>query len=78
MCIAIPCGLFAGITGKISGKIIDADTKEVLPGANVQIVGTSMGASTNLDGEFFILNIPPGDYSVRISMMGYGIQRTMY
>ena len=57
VCIAIPCGLFAGITGKISGKIIDADTKEVLPGANVQIVGTSMGASTNLDGEFFILNI---------------------
>ncbi len=72
VCIAIPCGLFAGITGKISGIIIDADTKEVLPGANVQIVGTSMGASTNLDGEFFILNIPPGDYSVRISMMGYG------
>ena len=72
VCIAIPGGLFAGITGKISGKIIDSDTKEVLPGANVQIVGTNWGASTNLEGEFFILNIPPGNYSIRMTMMGYG------
>ena len=71
VCIAIPGVLFAGTTGKIAGKITDADTQEALPGANVTIVGTNMGAATNVDGEYFILNIPPGNYSVRITMMGY-------
>ena len=63
--------LLAGSTGKIAGKVIDAATREPLVGANVTIVGTMMGNSTNADGEFFIINIPPGKYSVRISMIGY-------
>jgi len=62
----------AGTTGKISGVVLDAGTKEPLIGANILIVGTKMGATAGVDGSYFILNIPPGDYSVRATMVGYG------
>ncbi|MEW6684895.1 MAG: TonB-dependent receptor [Candidatus Edwardsbacteria bacterium] len=61
----------AGTTGKIVGRVTDAQTGEALPGANVVIVGTQMGAATNLDGYYVIINIPVGTYSVKASMMGY-------
>ncbi len=57
--------------GKISGRVIDAKTKELLPSVNIVIRGTSMGASSELDGSYFILNIPPGEYDVAVSMIGY-------
>jgi len=41
-------GLFAGITGKISGLIKDAETGEPLPGVNIVIEGTTLGAASNL------------------------------
>jgi len=57
--------------GKLSGKVIDAATKEPLIGANVVIVNTNLGAATNVNGEYFILNVPPGSYNARISYVGY-------
>jgi outer membrane receptor protein involved in Fe transport len=63
--------VYAGTTGKIAGKIIDKSTGEALIGANILIVGSTMGASTDIDGNYFILNIPPGEYQVRASMIGY-------
>ena len=63
--------VYAGTTGKIAGKIIDKATGEALIGANVLIVGTAMGASSDIDGNYFILNIPPGEYQVKASMIGY-------
>lgn len=63
--------VYAGTTGKISGTVIDAQTKEPLPGCNIIIEGTSLGAASNIKGEFFILNIPPGSYTVKASMVGY-------
>jgi outer membrane receptor protein involved in Fe transport len=63
--------LFAGTTGKLAGVIKDADNGEPLVGANVLIEGTSFGAATNANGEYVILNIPPGRYNVRISFIGY-------
>ena len=63
--------VYAGTTGKIAGKITDKSTGEVLIGANVLIVGTTMGASSDIDGNYFILNIPPGEYEVKASMIGY-------
>ncbi|GMU95218.1 MULTISPECIES: TonB-dependent receptor [Ignavibacterium] len=63
--------LFAGTTGKLAGVIKDADSGEPLVGANILIEGTSFGAATNANGEYVILNIPPGRYNVRISFIGY-------
>ena len=62
---------YAGTTGKIAGRVIDAETGDPLPGCNVLIEGTNLGAASNPDGEFFIINIPPGTYTVRASMIGY-------
>ncbi len=61
----------AGTTGKIRGVVKDADTGEPLPGVNVVLKGTNLGAATDMDGYFIILNIPPGTYDVEASMIGY-------
>jgi hypothetical protein len=58
-------------SGKISGKIIDGSTNEALPFVNVIVEGTTNGAAADLNGEYFILNIPPGTYSVKASAIGY-------
>jgi outer membrane receptor protein involved in Fe transport len=62
---------YAGNTGKIAGKVIDARTKEPLVGVNVVISGTSSGAATNIDGEYTILNLSPNTFSLRASLLGY-------
>ena len=63
--------LFAQSGGKVSGKVTDDATGEPLPGCNVVITGTVMGASTDADGTYFILNVPPGKYDVQTSVIGY-------
>lgn len=63
--------VFAGTTGKIAGKITDAQTGEPLISANVALKGTSMGAASDIEGNYVILNIPPGTYTLRISYVGY-------
>ncbi len=61
----------AGTTGKLAGRVTAKETGEPLIGANVMIEGTPLGAATDLDGNYYILQIPPGSYSVRFSMIGY-------
>ncbi len=63
--------LFAGETGKIAGHIVDKKTGEALPGANIQIVGTTLGAAADVNGEYFIINIPPGTYDLKATIIGY-------
>jgi hypothetical protein len=63
--------LLAQSGGKLSGKVTDDATGEPLPGCNVVIAGTVMGASTDADGTYFILNVPPGKYDVQTSVIGY-------
>ncbi len=58
-------------SGKISGRVTDADGGGPLPGANVAITGTTQGAITDADGYYFILNVVPGEYSVTASFVGY-------
>lgn len=62
---------FAGTTGKIAGYVTDAKTGEPLPGANIVVEGTNRGAASNLDGYYYINNLPPGYYSVVAQMIGY-------
>ena len=61
--------LFAG-NGKIAGVIKDNAGKPI-PGATVMIEGTRMGAAADIEGRYFILNIPPGKYNVVITAVGY-------
>ena len=61
----------AGETGKLAGYIIDKETNEPVIGANVVVTGTYLGAAADLEGYYYINNIPPGTYSVSISAVGY-------
>ncbi|RQW03477.1 TonB-dependent receptor, partial [candidate division KSB1 bacterium] len=63
--------VFGATTGKIAGRIIDKESGEPLVGANIIIQGTGLGAAADVDGNFFIINIPPGRYVVQARMMGY-------
>jgi len=67
--------IYAGTTGKIAGKVTDAESGAPLPGANILIEGTTLGAAANTQGEFIILNVPPGTYTLKATMMGYGAMK---
>lgn len=60
----------AQTAGKIAGTVKD-QSGEALVGANVSIVGTTLGASSDAEGRYFILNVPPGAYTVRASFIGF-------
>lgn len=60
--------------GKIIGVVTDKSTGAPLPGVNIVIKGTYMGAATDLEGKFVIKNISPGQYDLEASMIGYKIQ----
>lgn len=57
-------------TGKLAGKILD-DNGEAVIGATALVVGTTLGAAADINGDYIILQIPPGTYSVRFSSVGY-------
>lgn len=61
----------AGTTGKIMGEVSDVQSNEPLPGVNIIVEGTTMGAATDLDGNYIILHVPPGVYTLKASMIGY-------
>ena len=63
--------LIAGTTGKVVGTVKDADTGEGLIGANLVLEGTGLGASTDEDGYFVIINVPPGNYTLTAYYIGY-------
>jgi len=71
--VAISSGsiVLAGETGKISGIIKDKTTGEPLYGASVLVVGTSLGAVSDIEGHYTILYVPPGTYQIQISFIGY-------
>ena len=69
--LLISTPLFAGTTGKIAGIVTDAQSGEKLLAANVTVEGLSTGAATNVDGFYAIVNVPPGTYRVRASLVGY-------
>lgn len=66
-----PAAVQAQNTGNITGVVTDRDDGETLIGVNVIVRGTSFGDATNLDGEFNIRNIRPGEYALEFSYIGY-------
>ena len=61
----------AQVTGSVAGRIIDADTKQPLPGATVQIRGLSLGAAARLDGRFTVERVPEGLHVLEVKYLGY-------
>ena len=60
-----------GQTSKLVGNVYDATTKESLVGVNIVIVGTNAGTNTDVNGRYLLLNMPPGRYSAKASLIGY-------
>jgi outer membrane receptor protein involved in Fe transport len=61
----------AGTTGKISGSVVDEKTHEPVVGATILIAGSSIGAASDLDGNFVIANLSPNTYTVAVSAIGF-------
>lgn len=69
--IVIGCSFTFAQSGRISGKIIDSRSGEPLIGANIIVTGTSLGAASNINGEYLITNVTAGEYSIKASFIGY-------
>ena len=63
--------IYAGITGTLSGTVIDKETKKALPGAQIVVEGTTTGAMADKSGFYMIQNLPAGTYDVGVHMIGY-------
>ena len=69
-CFALQSAVAQG-SGSIKGHIYDKTSGEALPGANVVVKGTSLGAATAFDGAYVVHNIPAGPQQLKISYIGY-------
>lgn len=74
--------LYAGETGKIAGRVVDKQSGELLPGANIVLTAfwsgdrelemeRPVGAATGADGRYFIINVQPGNYTISAAFIGY-------
>ncbi|MVM38966.1 TonB-dependent receptor plug domain-containing protein [Spirosoma sp. HMF3257] len=71
ICLLLTTSLFAQTPGIIKGQITDLLNKEALIGAGVLVKGTSLGGSTDIEGNFIINRVPAGRYTLVISSVGY-------
>jgi TonB-dependent starch-binding outer membrane protein SusC len=61
-------------TGTIRGEVLDATSNRPLANAQVSVAGTGRGALANSNGQFLVVNVPPGTHTIRVELIGYGAQ----
>ncbi len=69
--LAAPIAIAQAQTGKLTGVVTDTETGKPIDGAAVVIQGTTLGAITNATGRYFIIQVPPGTYTVQARRLGY-------
>ena len=57
--------------GSVSGRVTDAQTGDPLVGANVLVVGTNLGAATDINGEYAISRVPAGAQRLNANYIGF-------
>ncbi|MCF7802317.1 MAG: TonB-dependent receptor, partial [Candidatus Marinimicrobia bacterium] len=62
---------FAATVGTIAGTVVDDNTGEPLPGVNIVVEGLGLGTSSDIEGDYFIENVPVGRYTLKATMIGY-------
>jgi outer membrane receptor for ferrienterochelin and colicins len=67
--------LIAQIVGVIAGKVVNSTTGEGIPGASVFVEGTTLGASTDKNGIYFIKDVPVGRYTLIATAVGYQTEK---
>ena len=58
-------------TGSIAGTVRDEETKETIPNVNVRLKDTPIGSAADINGKYTIGNIPPGEYTILVTSVGY-------
>lgn len=71
ICFLTITSLAIGQSATISGRVTDAATGDPLPGANVYLAGTAIGASSDLKGNYQIMRVPPGSFTLTVTFIGY-------
>lgn len=69
--VAICISSQAFAAGMITGRVVDKDSGEPLVGANITVEGTTLGASTDLDGNYTVRMVQPGAWTVSATVLGY-------
>ncbi|MXW84110.1 MAG: TonB-dependent receptor plug domain-containing protein [Rhodothermaceae bacterium] len=69
--LVLPVAVLAQTTGKIVGQITDAETGETLPSAQVIVMGTTLGTVADIDGNYLIIGVPAGTYTIQARFVGF-------
>ena len=69
--VVLSASLMLAQTGKMRGKITDKETGEPLIGATIVLEGTSLGAASDINGEYIVISVPAGTFSIKTSYVGY-------
>ncbi len=69
--VVLSASLMLAQTGKLRGKVTDKETGEPLIGATIVLEGTSLGAASDINGDYFVLSVPAGTFSMKASYVGY-------
>ena len=78
--VVLPCELFAQresqvTTGRIVGRVIDAASGVGIADAGVQVVGTSIGVRSGVDGRFAIAGVPAGTVAIQVRRIGFATKQ---
>ena len=73
-CLFVGIGLVTAQTQKVTGVVISEEDGQPVIGASVLVKGTQIGAITNVDGDFTLLNVPSSAKTLQISYIGMQTQ----
>ena len=73
--VAFPGMMYGQGTGALAGRVVEAGSGRPVAGASVFLAFTTFGAATDAEGDFYIESVPPGAYTLVISMIGYVPER---
>ena len=72
--LALPVAGAMAQTGRITGVVTDSTSGDGIPGVNIVVVGTQIGTSTDVNGEYDLDNVPAGEQTLEVSFIGYETQ----
>jgi hypothetical protein len=58
-------------TGRIVGRILDASTGQGIADAGIQVVGTTLGTQSKIDGRYALAQVPAGTITLHVRLLGY-------
>lgn len=71
LAVAVPAAPVQAQTGVIQGQVLDGASRRPLGNAQVLVAGTGIGQLTNSSGNFLLLNVPAGEQTVQVTLIGY-------